>query len=71
LASPMTTYNLTRKSPIPQQVEALKKLLGPKYIDVETCMDQILTLKTSTPLTEDEKTEVLKITVADEVEEVE
>jgi len=67
----MTTYNLTRKSPIPQQVETLKKLLGPKYVDVETSMDQILTLKTTTPLTDDEKTEVLKITVADEVEEVE
>jgi len=66
----MTTYALTRKSPIPQQVETLKKLLGPKYIDVETCMDRVTTLKTTTPLTEDEKTEVLKITVADEVEEV-
>jgi len=65
----MTTYNLTRKSPIPQQVEALKKLLGPKYVDVETCMDQVKTLKTTAPLTEDEKEEVLKITVADEVEE--
>jgi len=67
----MTTYTLTREDPIPKRIEALKKLLGPKYVDVETCMDQILTLKTTTPLTEDEKTEVLKITVADEVEEVE
>jgi len=64
----MTTYTLTRESPIPQQIEALKKLLGPKYIDVETCMNQFLTLKTTTPLTEDEKTEVLKITGADKIE---
>jgi len=65
----MTTYNLTRENPVPKQVEALKKLLGPKYVDVETGMNQVLTLKTTTPLTEDEKKEVLKITVADEIEE--
>jgi len=67
----MTTYNLTRKSPIPQQVETLKKLLGPKYVDVETCMDRVTALKTTTPLTETEEEEVLKITEADKVEQVE
>jgi len=67
----MTTYSLTREPSVPRQVEALKKLLGPKYVDVETCMDQILTLKTAAPLTEDEKEEILKITVADKVEQVE
>jgi len=67
----MTTYTLTRRNPVPQQVEALKKLLGPKYVDVETCMNQVLTLKTTTPLTEDEEEEVLKITEADKVEQVE
>jgi len=67
----MTTYNLTRENPVPKQIEALKKLLGPKYIDVETCMNQVLTLKTATPLTETEEEEVLKITEADKVEQVE
>jgi len=64
----MPDYELTRIDPIPKQIEALKKLLGPKYIDVETCMNQVLTLKTTTPLTSEEETEVLKITGADKVE---
>jgi len=64
----MTTYTLTRENPVPKQIDLLKKLLGPKYTDVETCMNQVLTLKTTTPLTEDEKTEVLKITGADKIE---
>jgi len=71
LGALMTTYNLTRENPIPKRIEALKKLLGPKYIDVETCMDQILTLKTTTTLSESEEEEVLKITEADKVEQVE
>jgi len=68
LMTPMTTYTLTRENPVPKQIDLLKKLLGPKYTDVETCMNQVLTLKTTTPLTEDEKTEVLKITGADKIE---
>jgi len=67
----MTTYTLTRENPIPKQVDLLKKLLGPKYVDVETCMDRVTALKTTTTLTETEKEEVLKITVADSVEQVE
>jgi len=67
----MSTYTLTRKNPVPNQIEALKNLLGPKYVDVETCMNRVTTLKTTTPLTETEKEEVLKITVADSVEQVE
>jgi len=67
----MTTYTITRKNPVPNQIEALKKLLGPKYVDVETCMDQVLTLKTTTPLTSEEETEVLKITGADKIEPTE
>jgi len=66
----MTTYIIIRENPIPKQIDMLKKLLGPKYVDVETCMDQILTLKTTTPLTETEKEEILKITEAAKVEQV-
>jgi len=68
--NPTTTYNLTRESPIPKQIEALKKLLGPKYADVETSMDRVTALKTTAPLTETEKKEILKITAADKVEEL-
>jgi len=64
----MSTYSLTRKNPIPNQIEALKKLLGSKYIDVETCMNLVYTLKTTTPLTSKEQEEVLKITGADRIE---
>jgi len=64
----MTTYTLTRIDPVPKQIEALKKLLGPKYIDIETCMNRVTTLKTTTPLTLEEETEVLKITEADKIE---
>jgi len=67
----MSTYSLTRKDPIPGQVEELKKLLGPRYIDVETCQNRIYTLKTTTPLTPEEQTEVLKITGADRIEPAE
>jgi len=65
---PMTTYTITHENPVPKQIEALKKLLGAKYIDVETCMNQVLTIKTTTPLTSEEETEVLKITGADKIE---
>jgi len=64
----MPVYSLTRKNPVPNQIEALKKLLGPKYLDVETGLNQIYTLKTTTPLTSGEQTEVLKITGADKIE---
>jgi len=64
----MTTYTLTRENPVPKQIDQLKNLLGPKYIDVETCMNQVLTIKTTTPLTSEEETEVLKITGADKIE---
>jgi len=64
----MPDYELTRINPIPKQIEALKKLLGPKYIDVETCMNRVTALKTTTPLTSEEETEVLKITGADRIE---
>jgi len=67
----MTTYIITRENPIPKQIDLLKKLLGPKYVDVETCMDQILTLKTTTTLTETEKEEILKITEAAKIEQIE
>jgi len=67
----MPNYAITRENPIPKQIEALKKLLGPKYVDVETCMNKVLTLKTATPLTDEEEEEVLKITGADRVEQVE
>jgi len=64
----MPVYSLTRKNPIPNQIEALKKLLGPKYLDVETGLNLVYTLKTTTPLTDTEKKEVLKITGADKIE---
>jgi len=64
----MPDYELTRENPVPKQVEALKKLLGLKYVDVETCMDRVTVLKTTTPLTLEEQTEVLKITEADKIE---
>jgi len=64
----MTTYTITRENPIPKQIDLLKKLLGPKYVDVETCMDRVTTLKTTTTLTSEEQTEVLKITGADRIE---
>jgi len=64
----MTTYTLTHENPVPKQIDLLKKLLGPKYVDVETCMNKVLTIKTTTPLTSEEETEVLKITEADKVE---
>jgi len=64
----MPTYSLTRKNPVPNQIGQLKTLLGPKYIDVETGLNQIYTLKTTTPLTSEEQTEVLKITGADKIE---
>jgi len=64
----MTTYTLTRENPVPKQIDLLKKLLGPKYVDVETGLNQIYTLKTTTTLTSEEETEVLKITGADKIE---
>jgi len=67
----MTTYIIVRENPVPKKIEALKNLLGPKYVDVETCMDQILTLKTTTTLTETEKEEILKITEAAKIEQIE
>jgi len=67
----MTTYIIIHENPIPKQIEQLRKLLGDKYVDVETCIDQILTLKTTTTLTETEKEEILKITEAAKIEQVE